>query len=131
MDHLDILYPKMTNISYFVTLSLPMISGLFLLCALCKIYNSMKKQQNETQLNIKAMTLHATSFAIYMVSVVLVVVFMVQEYVYYGWRYQTVDTLMGIMQISTFQEIALVCSSISQAVLCIILWGLGEKRELE
>ena len=46
MDHLLYLYLAMTNISYFVTLSLPMISGLFLFCALCKIYNSMKKQQN-------------------------------------------------------------------------------------
>ena len=80
MAHLVFLYTKMANISYYLTLSLPMISGLFLFCALCKIYNSMKKQQNETQVNIKAMTLHATSFAIYMVSVVLVLVSLVREY---------------------------------------------------
>ena len=57
----------LTTISYFITLALPIVSGLFLFVALCKIKNS-KKQRNDTQLNTKAMTLHAVSFGLFMIS---------------------------------------------------------------
>ena len=63
---------KMSNISYMVSISLPIISGILLFCALYNIYKSVKTQ-NETQVNLKAMSLHATSFGLYMVSVLIVV----------------------------------------------------------
>ena len=36
--------------------------------------------------------------------------------------------MLGIIQLNLGQQIALVCSSIYQAVLCFIFWGLGEKQ---
>ena len=93
------------------------MSGVYLFTAL---YFLSKFARNDFQVNIKAMTLHATSFALYMASALL---FM---YAYVMWRYlsrmkyETTLICFGITYI---------CSSISQAVLCIIFWKLGKKRE--
>ena len=38
--------------------------------------------------------------------------------------------MLGIIQLKKGQQIALVCFSIYQAVLCYIFWGLGEKKPL-
>ena len=43
MRYLLNLYSEMTVILYSITLLLPIISGFLLFCALCKIYNSLKK----------------------------------------------------------------------------------------
>ena len=58
----------MGNISYEITLLTPILSGAFLFTAL---YLIRKSVGNNSQVNIKAMTLHATSFGLYMASVLL------------------------------------------------------------
>ena len=59
---------KMGNFSYDITLFTPILSGAFLFTAL---YLIKKSVGNNSQVNIKAMTLHATSFGLYMASVLL------------------------------------------------------------
>ena len=58
----------MGSISYEITLFIPILSGAFLFTAL---YLIRKSVGNNSQVNIKAMTLHATSFGLYMASVLL------------------------------------------------------------
>ena len=58
----------MGDISYEITLGTPILSGAFLFTAL---YLIRKSVGNNSQVNIKAMTLHATSFGLYMASVLL------------------------------------------------------------
>ena len=86
----------------------PILSGAFLFTAL---YLIRKSVGNNSQVNIKAMTLHATSFGLYMASVLLWLCFyyMDENYTYLGITY--------------------ICASLSQAVLCIIFWDLGKKRK--
>ena len=60
----------MGDISYEITLGTPILSGAFLFTAL---YLIRKSVGNNSQVNIKAMTLHATSFGLYMASVLLLI----------------------------------------------------------
>ena len=59
-------YGKINNISWWITQSIPLISGVYLFTALHFI---RKYKRNEVQINVKAMILHATSFALYMTSI--------------------------------------------------------------
>ena len=101
----------MGNISTKVTQFTPIFFGVFLFSALFLIRKSVG---NDSQINIEAMTLHATSFGLYMASVLL--------FIYaYVWNppNKTYSICLGITYI---------CSSLSQAVLCIIFWDLGKKQ---
>ena len=102
----------MGDISYEITLGTPILSGAFLFTAL---YLIRKSVGNNSQVNIKAMTLHATSFGLYMASVLLYS---------YAWNSpkisgKTYNIIFGITYI---------CASLSQAVLCIIFWDLGKNK---
>ena len=61
-------YIKIQDISWWITMSLPLVSGIYLFTAL---YFIRKYKRNEVQINTKTMTLHATSFALYMASIFL------------------------------------------------------------
>ena len=63
-------YTTIGTIGIGFAMFLPIISGLVLFCALCKIGSSLKTR-NDAKVNIKAMIYHATSFGIYMVSSIL------------------------------------------------------------
>ena len=63
---------KMGNISYMITMTLPLITGSYLFVALYYIWRQTSKRNNY-QVNVKAMCLHASSFALYMISVLLLV----------------------------------------------------------
>ena len=63
---------ELSNISYATTLLLSITSGCVLFYALYKIKQSLKTQP-DAHANIKAMTLHATSFGLYMLSAVMLV----------------------------------------------------------
>ena len=61
-----------------ITIFVPIVSGVYLFTAL---YLIKKSVQNDSQVNIKAMTLHATSFGLYMASVLLFIyVFVMDQY---------------------------------------------------
>ena len=66
------------------------------------------------------MTLHATSFGLYMASVLLFICIYVMFTYFKSITDKTYRTCYGIV---------FVCSSLSQAVLCLIFWDLGKKRE--
>ena len=106
----------MARICYLVAEFIPIMSGIYLFTAL---YFLSKFKPNEYQLNLKAMSLHATSFGLYMVSDLL----FIYGYIMYRYlqkmKYETLEICWGITYI---------CSALSQAILCIIFWKLGEKR---
>ena len=54
-----------------LTPPLEFISGIFLVCALCKI-KSVARSQGNSQINTFAMTLHATAFGLYLASWLLI-----------------------------------------------------------
>ena len=95
------------------------MSGIYLFTAL---YFLFKFARDDYQVNIKAMILHATSFALYMASALLCM------YAFVMWRYllrmtdETYHIIWGITYI---------CLSLSQAVLCIVFWKLGKERPLQ
>ena len=63
---------------YFV----PIISGIYLFMALFKINKSVKSQE-DTQVNLKTMALHATSFGLFMVSTIFYMYVYVMD-IYFG-----------------------------------------------
>ena len=65
------------------------------------------------------MTLHATSFALYMFSFVLYLI----VYLMYDYR-RTISSRAYLI----CYGITLLCSALSQLVLCVIFWDLGKKR---
>ena len=65
---LNLKYLKIELISFKITQCIPLISGVYLFTAL---YFIRKYKRNEVQINTKTMTLHATSFALYMASIFL------------------------------------------------------------
>ena len=87
--------------------------------ALYKINKSVKSQE-DTQVNLKAMALHATSFGLFMVTTLCAMfVYVMNEY--FGRMTENVSNITsGIVSIS---------SSLAQIVLCVIFWELGKKRE--
>ena len=110
-------FVKTALISYDITMFVPILSGVYLFTAL---YFIRKYKRNEVQVNIKAMALHATSFALYMVSLSLYLYVDVKSIYFKEVPYKTYLTSLGVTYL---------CSSLSQAILCIILWDLGKKRE--
>ena len=78
------------------------------------------KNKNDAQINIKAMSLHATSFGLYMLCIFI----MVFVYVMYQFMQK-----MGFIPYNICLSTTYICSSISQMVLCVIFWELGKKRE--
>jgi hypothetical protein len=59
----------MSSVAYFVTFLIPVMSGVFLFTALYKIRKDILR--NHYRINIKAMTLHATSFGLFMASILI------------------------------------------------------------
>ena len=107
----------MHDISHVITLFTPILSGVYLFTAL---YWISKSVGNNSQIDIKAMTLHATSFGLYMVSVLLFIYIYVMSVTTQNTSTKTYVTFWGITYI---------CSCLSQAVLCMIFWDLGKKKE--
>ena len=105
------------RITYLIIEFMPIMSGVYLFTAL---YFLSKFARKDYQINIKAMTLHATSFALYMASALLYMYAFVMVAYLSRMKYETMLICFGITYI---------CSSLSQAVLCIIFWKLGKKRE--
>ena len=71
-------FSVMFNICFQITEFVPIITGVYLFTALHFI---RKYKRHEVQINAKAMTLHATSFALYLASTLLFL------YVYVMFRY--------------------------------------------
>ena len=69
MEMSDI-FLQLGNIFGLFTLFTPIISGIYLFIALYKINKSVRNQ-DDLQVNLKAMALHATSFGFFMASVLL------------------------------------------------------------
>ena len=114
------LIPKfhaMNQITYLITEFMPIITGLYLFTAL---YFLSKYARNDYQINIKAMTLHATIFALYMASALL--------FMYPFVKYALLSVMTEKTCLICF-GITYICSSLSQTVLCIIFWKLGKKRK--
>ncbi len=83
--------------------------------ALYKINKSVKSQ-DYTQVNLKAMALHATSFGLFMASTLFFMFVFVMD-VYF-------DRMKGkAFYIS--DGVTIICSSLAQIVLCLIFWELG------
>ena len=61
-------FHQTARISLVASYSAPITSGIYLFTALYTINKSVKSQEN-TQVNLKAMALHATSFGMFMVSI--------------------------------------------------------------
>ena len=102
--------------TYFV----PITSGIYLFTALYKINKSVKSQ-DDTQVNLKAMALHATSFGLFMASTLF--------FMFFYFIYNYFDKMIKIEIIS--DGITKISSSLAQIVLCIIFWELGKKREIQ
>ena len=92
------------------------MTGVYLFTAL---YFLGKFVRDNYEVNFKTMNLHATSFGLYMASVLLYM------YAYVMWRY---FSKMTIETYEIYSGITNICSSLSQVVLCIIFWDLGKKR---
>jgi hypothetical protein len=107
----------MRSVSFLVAMFVPIVSGIYLFTAL---YLIKKSVGNGSQVNIKAMTLHATSFGLYMVSVLLFI---------FIWLMYLYSAYIDDEAYSICLGITSICSSLSQAVLCIIFWDLGRKKE--
>ena len=60
-------FRQTARISVLATYFVPITSGIYLFTALYKINKSVKSQ-DDTQVNLKAMALHATSFGLFMAS---------------------------------------------------------------
>jgi hypothetical protein len=105
---------KLGKISRLVSLFVPIISGVYLFTALYKINKSVKSQ-DDTQVNLKAMALHATSFGLFMASTLFFIFVYVMDYYF--------DRMTGkVFYISGGATI--ICSSLAQIVLCFIFWEL-------
>lgn len=89
---------------------LQFISGVFLVCSIYKM-KATTRNQRDLQVNTFAMTLHAAAFQLYMASF-----FPLIYCVFAG---------SGLISLGIVQ----ICSSLSQVILCIFFWGLGEKTE--
>ncbi len=107
----------MARICYLVAEFIPIMSGVYLFTAL---YFLSKFKHNEYQLNLKAMSLHATSFGLYMVSDLL----FIYAYIMYRYlqkmKYETLEICWGITYI---------CSALSQAILS-SSFGNWERRDI-
>jgi hypothetical protein len=82
--------------------------------ALYKINKSVKSQ-DDTQVNLKAMALHATSFGLFMASTLLLIFVYFMDY-FGKMTYKALYISNGA---------TIICSSLAQIVLCLIFWELG------
>ena len=99
--------------TWLFVISLTFISGIYLFVALYKIYKVMNAQ-NAGSVNIKAMTVHAMSFGLYMFSLVCALVV-------YGLVSETNVNLN--LDALIFMDI---CAFVSQILLSLILWDLSK-----
>ena len=106
----------MYRITFQITMFVPIFSGVYLFTALYYIGRFVR---DDYEINLKAMTLHATSFGFYMASVLLYICAFV---LFYYFQMVTVKTYLICM------GIVFICSSLSQVVLCVIFLDLGKKR---
>jgi hypothetical protein len=103
---------RMDLCSWLFVISLTFISGIYLFIALYKIYKVMSVK-NAGSVNIKAMTVHAMSFGLYMFSLVC-------SLAIYGFVSETNGLNMYAW---TFNDI---CAFASQILLSMILWDLAK-----
>ena len=95
---------------------LQIISGLFLGYAIKKI----KKQcEGSTEVDVKILVMHAFSFGLFMISIVVSFIFF--AYFYLGGDIKPRDALITDI-------ICVVCSFIAQVFLCGIIWTLNDRR---
>lgn len=116
------------DVFYMITLSLPIITGSYLFVALYFIIKSTKKRNNY-EVNVVSMFLHASSFALYMISTAIVVIRMSIRMKDPEAEQTMILTLTGVEELKNTQIVALIFSSLSQCVLCIIFWSLGQKGQ--
>jgi hypothetical protein len=74
------------------------------------------KSRDDTQVNLKAMALHATSFGLFMASTLLFMFVYIMD-IYFG-------RMTGKVYIIT-DGATIICSSLAQIVLCLIFWELA------
>ena len=107
----------MGTISYEISLFTAILSGAFMFTAL---YLIKKSVGNNSKVNIEAMTMHATSFGLYMASVLVSILF--HAMYHFGNKIVTPKTYRICLGITYL------IGSLSQVVLCMIFWDLGKKQ---